>query len=90
MSVLEKLKALDEQRAKVLSEAKSAALQKAQDAIGELSQLGFHYKLVESSGLPTAKGPQNERTGPHEQLMQKGVAKVEAPLSDFDHTLPGS
>jgi hypothetical protein len=90
LTVLDELKALDEQRAKVLNEAKSAALQKAQDAIGELSQLGFHYQLVESSGLLTAKGPQNERTGPHEQMMQKGVAKVETPLSDFDQTLPGS
>jgi hypothetical protein len=88
LSVLDTLKALDEQRAKVLNEAKSAALRKAQDAIGELSQLGFHYKLVESSGLPTATGPQNERAGRHE--MQKGVAKVEAPSSGFDQTLPGS
>jgi hypothetical protein len=90
LSVLDTLKALDEQRAKVLNEAKSAALQKAQDAIGELSQLGFHYKLIESSGLPTAKGPQNERAGAHEQLMQKGGVKVEAPSSGFDQTLPGS
>ena len=56
MSALDELKVLDQQRAKVLNEAKLAALQKAQDAIGELSQLGFHYKLVESSGLLTAKG----------------------------------
>jgi len=90
LSVLEKLRALDEQRANVLKEAKSAALQKVQDAISELSQLGFHYKLVESSSPPAAKGPQNERTGPHEQLMQKGMAKVEAPSSGFDQTLPGS
>ena len=89
MSVLE-LKALDEQRAQVINEAKSAALQKAQDAIRELSSLGFHYRLVESSGVLTAKGPQNERTGSHEQLIQKSVAKVEAPLSGFDQTLPGS
>jgi len=48
MSVLEKLRALDEQRAMLLEGAKSEALKKANDAIDELNELGFQYHLGES------------------------------------------
>ncbi len=61
MNALEKLKALDEQRDKVLQEAKSAALQKAQDAIRELSELGLHYSLVQEFCAPKAGAPRMER-----------------------------
>ena len=88
MSVLEKLKALDEQRVQILKEAKSAALQKAQDAIGELRQLGFHYSLIESSGAPVASGPRKEGAGA--ELAEKGLGKVESFGSQFDQSLPGS
>jgi len=47
MSVLEKLKALDEQRSKLLEGAKAEALDKANKAIEELNALGFHYILTE-------------------------------------------
>ncbi len=47
MSVLEKLKALDEERSKLLEGAKAETLEKAQKAVEELNELGFHYQLVE-------------------------------------------
>jgi len=89
-SVLEKLGTVDEQCANVLKEAKSAALQKAQGAISELRQLGFHYRLVESSSPPAAKGSQDERSGLDDRVMHGVVAMVEAPSSDLDQTLLGS
>jgi hypothetical protein len=46
VNALEKLKALDEQREKVQEEARTAALQKARDAIRELGELGLNYSLV--------------------------------------------
>ena len=41
MSVLEKLKALDAQRAQLLEGAKQEALDKAEKAVAELKELGF-------------------------------------------------
>ena len=50
MSVLDQLKKLDEQRAKLLDGAKEEALGKAKAAIAELNELGFSYKLVQGDG----------------------------------------
>jgi hypothetical protein len=68
MSVLEKLRALDEQRAKLLEGAKAEALKKASDAIVELNELGFQYVLNEKSEraqktpkVPRAAAPQRVR-----------------------------
>ena len=47
MSVLDKLKALDEERAKLLEEAKKEALEAAHKAVAALNELGFPYRLVE-------------------------------------------
>jgi len=60
MSVLEKLKALDEQRSKLLEGAKSEALEKARQAVAELNELGFHYRLVEGFEATAAKSPKRE------------------------------
>ena len=45
MSVLEKLKALDEQRALLLEGAKAEVLANVHKAIAQLGELGFHYNL---------------------------------------------
>ena len=42
-TVLEKLKALDAQRAQLLDDAKKEALDNAEKAVAELNELGFHY-----------------------------------------------
>ena len=49
MSVLDELKALNEQREKLLEAAKREALEKAEKAVAELNGLGFHYSLVEGA-----------------------------------------
>ena len=49
MSVLEKLKALDAQRAQLLEDAKKEALDNAEKAVAELNELGFHYSLTEGA-----------------------------------------
>jgi len=56
-SVLEQLKKLDEQRAKLLDGAKAEALKKAEEAVAELMELGFSYRLVEGDGpAPKKRG----------------------------------
>ena len=55
-TVLEKLKALDAQRAQLLEDAKKEALDNAEKAVAELNELGFHYSLTEgASASPSAK-----------------------------------
>jgi hypothetical protein len=95
LGVLEELKALDEQRAKVLAKAKLGALKKAEDAIAELAKLGFRYSLIESAGTATVKESRNERlqaSAPFAEadVKDKGRARIETPLSGFDQSLPGS
>ena len=48
-TVLEKLKALDAQRAALLEGAKKEALENAEKAVAELNELGFHYTLTEGA-----------------------------------------
>ena len=47
MSVLDKIKALDQERFKLLDEAKAEALEMAHKAVAALNELGFPYRLVE-------------------------------------------
>ncbi len=77
LNTLDKIRALDEQREKILEEAKSAALQKAQDAIRELSELGLRYSLVQEEREPKARSSPTGRS----------EAK---PSPTFDQTLYGS
>ena len=46
-TVLQQIKKLDEERAKILEGAKNDALARAQEAINELTALGFDYELAE-------------------------------------------
>jgi hypothetical protein len=45
LTVIDKLKELDAQRTALIEEAKRAALEKAEEAIHELTELGFPYFL---------------------------------------------
>src|SRR4051794_40395514 len=47
MSVLERIKALDEERSALLETAKGDAYERAQRAVEELRELGFKFSLVE-------------------------------------------
>jgi hypothetical protein len=62
MSVLEKLKALDAQRAQLLEGAKQEALDKAEKAVAELNELGFDYSLVEGASIARAPRKQLNQT----------------------------
>ena len=63
MSVLEKLKALDAQRAQLLDDAKKEALDNAEKAVAELNELGFEYSLVEGASTTSpARAPRKATT----------------------------
>jgi len=49
MNLMDQLKALDDQRAKLIEDAKRLALDKAHKAVAELNDLGFKYSLTDTS-----------------------------------------
>jgi hypothetical protein len=62
-TVLEKLKALDAQRAELLEGAKNEALDNAERAVAALNELGFHYTLVEGASTAwPARAPRKPTT----------------------------
>lgn len=71
-SALERIKALDQERAKIMDEAKGEALTRANEAIQALNALGFSYRLNEG-GTSTDSG---RRAGSGEG--RKGTRQVNA------------
>jgi hypothetical protein len=49
-SAVDKIRELDEQRAKLIAAAKSEAVKKVNRALKELNDLGFSYRLVADGG----------------------------------------
>jgi len=83
-SVLEKLKALDAQRAQLLEGAKKEALDNAEKAVAELNELGFHYSLTEdaSASPSTARAPRKAAS----QTPKRQVRDVPCPICKFKTT----
>jgi hypothetical protein len=82
-SVLEKLKALDAQRAQLLEGAKKEALDNAEKAVAELNELGFHYSLVEGASTSTPRAPRKASA----QAPKRQVRDVPCPICHFK-TMP--
>jgi hypothetical protein len=79
-TVLEKLKALDEQRAQLLEGAKKEALDNAEKAVAALNELGFHYGLTE--GASTARAPRKAAS----QTPKRQARDVPCPICKFKTT----
>lgn len=56
MSVMDEIRKLDEQKAKLLDGAKQQALKAANDAIASLAEIGFNYTLVEAGSTFVGNG----------------------------------
>lgn len=63
-STMDQIKKLDEQRRKLLEDAKQEALEKAQRAVAELNSLGFSYALSSSGRRGAGKGSRQMSEGP--------------------------
>ena len=79
-TVLEKLKALDAQRAQLLEGAKKEALDNAEKALAELNELGFQYSLVE--GASPARAPRKAGT----QAPRRQSKDLPCPVCHFKTT----
>lgn len=66
MSVLDEIRKLDEQKAKLLSQAKKEALAKAEAAVKELNELGYQYEIVERG-----KSSSTRRTGIRQSILEE-------------------
>ncbi len=70
MSVLEEIRKLEEQKAKLLEGAKIEALNAAKAAIGTLAELGFNYTLVQGEGSGAiSRTPGTRRSGIREEVL---------------------
>jgi hypothetical protein len=81
MSILEELKALDEQRYKLIEDAKASTLEKARDAIKQLNELGLNYRLVE--GVGTKRAPKER---PRLEAPKRHARDVACPICKFKTT----
>lgn len=70
MSVLDQIKALDEQKAQLLAAAKQEALTKANEAIDALNELGFNYRLMEGSAATKPTGTGRRRSGIRTDVLE--------------------
>jgi hypothetical protein len=82
-SVLEKLKALDAQRAQLLEGAKKEALDNAERAVAELNELGFDYRLTEGATSP-ARAPRKVAS----QAPKRQKKDVPCPICNFKTNPP--
>jgi hypothetical protein len=77
-TVLEKLKALDAQRAQLLEDAKKEALDNAEKAVAELNELGFHYTLTEGASA-SPRAPRKTAS----QAPKRQARDVPCPICHF-------
>jgi hypothetical protein len=84
-TVLEKLKALDAQRAQLLDDAKKEALDNAEKAVAELNELGFHYSLTEGASTRSAS-PRAPRKASQVQAPKRQARDVPCPICHFKTT----
>jgi hypothetical protein len=80
-TVLEKLKALDAQRAQLLEGAKKEALDNAEKAVAELNELGFHYTLTEGTSVSTPPTRAPRKTS--SQAPKRQARDVPCPICHF-------
>ena len=71
MSTLDQIRKLDEQRQRLVEQARDDALKRAQDAIAELNELGFAYHLA---GGPVAESTSSRRPGIRQAIVDIVIA----------------
>ena len=84
-TTLEKLKALDAQRATLLEGAKKEALDNAEKAVAELNELGFHYTLTEGASTPSASA-RAPRKASQAQALKRRTRDLPCPICHFKTT----
>ncbi len=79
LTTLQQIKKLDEERAKLLDSAKADALARAEEAVNELTTLGFAYELVEPA---RETAPRKTRTA-RKALVSDHHPKGTCPICEY-------
>jgi hypothetical protein len=82
-TVLEKLKALDAQRAQLLDDAKKEALDNAEKAVAELNELGFHYTLTEGASSTSTAARAPRKATSKAQAPKRQARDLPCPICEF-------
>jgi hypothetical protein len=85
-TVLEKLKALDAQRAQLLDDAKKEALENAENAVAELNELGFHYSLTEGASVSVSTPRAPRKPSSQAQAPKRQARDLPCPICHFKTT----
>jgi hypothetical protein len=85
-TVLEKLKVLDAQRATLLEDAKKEALDKAERAVAELNELGFHYSVVEGASPSFSETRVTRKAASKTQAPKRQARDLPCPICHFKTT----
>jgi hypothetical protein len=85
-TVLEKLKALDAQRATLLDDAKKEALDNAEKAVAELNELGFHYSLTEGASVSVSTPRAPRKSSSQAQAPKRQARDLPCPICHFKTT----
>jgi hypothetical protein len=85
-TVLEKLKALDAQRAQLLNDAKKEALENAEKAVAELNELGFHYTLTEGASVSVSTPRAPRKASSQAQAPKRQARDLPCPICHFKTT----
>jgi hypothetical protein len=75
-TTLQQIKKLDEERTKLLESAKADALARAEEAINELTALGFDYEIVEPAGKTTSRKTRAARKASAPDHHPKGSCPI--------------
>lgn len=80
MSVMDQIKKLDEQKAKLLADAKAEAMAKVEQGLQDLKELGFSYRLVTDDNFtpPVSRQTRTRRGGVKDSIL---AALSEKPMS---------
>jgi hypothetical protein len=83
MSVMDQIRELEKQKGQLLETAKAGALAAIELAIKELSELGFHYRVIEVDPTPARESiarlnTGKRRIGIREDVLQAVTAKKAA------------
>ena len=82
-TTLEKLKALDAQRAQLLDDAKKEALDNAEKAVAELNELGFHYTLTEGPSVAASIARAPRKASSQAQAPKRQARDLPCPICHF-------
>jgi hypothetical protein len=83
-TTLEKLKALDAQRAQIFEDAKKEALENAEKAVTELNELGFHYTLTEGASVSVSTSRASRKAA--SQAPKRQARDLPCPICKFKTT----